>query len=335
MILDNARKWGNENTHLLSRTVSTYISLTDLINKGYIEQDELKDPRNREVMSGCVEISYNASNNKYKYIYDDRECIELDNYRNMTAAHPQYMCYNFDESTGTIVKYDVNNTDCLTDVVIPNKINGVVVKHIGNAAFINATEQRCYSSANPDGVVMPNTYVRNDLDGFEDGCWFDCHSSNIDITSVVFPKTLETIGTSAFTSMLITNLDFSNFTSLTRISDDAFYGNVISNIDFTNTPNLQSIGAWTFDNNSLVNLDLRTSTSLKALYPGAFKNNNIFSLYLPNSSSLKTIRYEAFEYNKITKVTIPASVVTIEAEAFKDNNWNSVTILHNEINSIT
>jgi hypothetical protein len=35
---------GCSNTDLLSSTKTTYLDLSNLINKGFIEQDEIKDP---------------------------------------------------------------------------------------------------------------------------------------------------------------------------------------------------------------------------------------------------------------------------------------------------
>ena len=338
-IEESARKWGIQNTDLLELNTTTYINLTDLINSGYMEQDIIKDPRTNTDMNGCIAVSYSPTSNKYKYKYDDKACAEIDNSKNMTSTDPQYVCYNFDASTGTIVKYDVENINCLSNVDIPDKIDGVVVKHIGNAAFINGTGQKCYSnpdSEENDGVSVPYNYVRHDGDGYY-GCYFsfDSESWNIFVTSVTFPKYLETIGTSAFVDHSITNLDFSNSPSLIRINDDAFYDNPIETINFTNVTKLESIGAWVISDTPLMNLDLRPLVSLKTISAFAFAWNNITNVNLQGLTNLTTIEYGAFEGNQMLEVTIPASVTYIGYHAFyKDEsyNWDNVIILYNVIN---
>ena len=49
------------------------VSVNDLIKKGYIEQDEVLDPKTDEKVLGSVRITY--KNNKYKYTYQDKACF--------------------------------------------------------------------------------------------------------------------------------------------------------------------------------------------------------------------------------------------------------------------
>jgi hypothetical protein len=44
----------------LSEVKKTYLSISDLVNGGFIEQDEIKDPRTSKDMNGCVVVSYNS-----------------------------------------------------------------------------------------------------------------------------------------------------------------------------------------------------------------------------------------------------------------------------------
>ncbi len=48
-----------------------YVSVDTLINKGFIDQDELINPKTKQKMDGCVKISYNSSFNDYDYIYGE------------------------------------------------------------------------------------------------------------------------------------------------------------------------------------------------------------------------------------------------------------------------
>jgi len=326
-IEESARKWGVKHIDSLVPNTTIYVSLTDLINSGYIEQDKIKDPRTNTDMNGCVAISHNSISDKYKYTYDERECAEMDDSKNMTSTDSQYVCYDFDANTGTIVKYDVDNTNCLSDVVIPYKIDNVVVKHIGNAAFINETGQSCYANSYGEGdeFSVSHNYVRQEGDIYY-GCWFDLTERNINITSVIFPRYLETIGTSSFAYHSISSLDFSNSPSLTKINDDAFYDNPIESINFTNASKLESIGTYTFSETSLMSVDLRPLTNLTTIEYNAFSGSNITTLNFQGLTNLTRIEYEAFEDNIITSVTIPASVEVIRHNAFAWNPLVRVTI---------
>ena len=48
------------------------ISVEYLINKGYIDGDLIKDPKDREKMTGFVKVTY--STNQYSYKYQEENC---------------------------------------------------------------------------------------------------------------------------------------------------------------------------------------------------------------------------------------------------------------------
>lgn len=325
-IEESARKWGIQNTELLGRDTSTYIGLTELINDGFIEQDSVKDPRTSEDMNGCVVISYNSTSNKYKYIYDGRPCIEIDDTRSMTAADSQYACYNFDKTTGTIISYDVDNSNCLSDAVIPNRIDGVIVRHIGPAAFINATTQNCYDFDNDVTTSVAYDYVRNDADIYE-GCWYDPTPSTVKITSVTLPKYLESIGTSAFAENNIKKLNFTNLDNLTTINDAVFYGNAITSVTFDGVPNLSNIGSYTFSSNYITSLNLSTLTNLEVVDYESFANNSIASLTLGKLPDFRYMGDYAFSNNNITSLSLNLPKLEyIGRGAFRYNNLYSLTL---------
>ncbi len=71
-ILDAARKWGTENTRKLPLNNGESIekSLKCLKEEGYLKSDKkIIDPTTDKEMNGCVKITYEASNNQYKYTY--------------------------------------------------------------------------------------------------------------------------------------------------------------------------------------------------------------------------------------------------------------------------
>lgn len=69
-IEDAAEGWGAENTDLLPELdKNTYVSLDDLVSGGFLKNADIKDPRNEEVLTGCVKITYDSSYNQYIYKY--------------------------------------------------------------------------------------------------------------------------------------------------------------------------------------------------------------------------------------------------------------------------
>ena len=71
-IESTAKKWGVENNKLLPIDENKCkVSLMELIGQGFIEDDEIIDPRNNSKMNGSVEISYSNSNKTYYYIYKE------------------------------------------------------------------------------------------------------------------------------------------------------------------------------------------------------------------------------------------------------------------------
>ncbi len=78
VIKASAKKWGIENINQLSETEAVYLNLSQLIEAGYIEQPELKDPRNTKIiLNGCIVITYNDSYSIYEYHYTEEDCLNL------------------------------------------------------------------------------------------------------------------------------------------------------------------------------------------------------------------------------------------------------------------
>ena len=60
-------KWASEHLELLDDTHSNdiYISLQALRFSGYLEPDEIKNPKDKSTMNGCIRVRYNLDNKKY------------------------------------------------------------------------------------------------------------------------------------------------------------------------------------------------------------------------------------------------------------------------------
>ena len=65
-----AKRWAVDNA-----SGDTYtVSITDLINEGYVENKDLYDPRDNTKMNGCVKINYSSSYKQYTYTYQENNC---------------------------------------------------------------------------------------------------------------------------------------------------------------------------------------------------------------------------------------------------------------------
>ena len=69
IIIDAAKKWSIANVSKIEEDKDNYISLEELIDNGYIEQDELVNPKTNEVLNGCVKIKFDDLYNRYDYDY--------------------------------------------------------------------------------------------------------------------------------------------------------------------------------------------------------------------------------------------------------------------------
>lgn len=208
------------------------------------------------------------------------------------------------------------------------------------------------ADGNPITKIAPNLFGRNaddpdntkikELvieDGIEEigGAAF---RNNL-IEEVVIPDSVKIIGGGAFSN----NEQLKKVTlskNLTEIASSVFYGCPIQEV--TIPDGVTTIGARAFQNADIRNLTIPASvTEIKS---NAFTNNkNLQDLVIPGTvkkigsstfsycglinltleEGIETIGKEAFRYNNIKKVTIPASVTSLDDSAFKDNIGIEIT----------
>ncbi len=161
----------------------------------------------------------------------------------------------------SITDYDAS---CGTDVVIPKTINDLTVTIIGNGVWNNGNFEKSFANKN--------------------------------LTSVVIPDSVTTIGDYAF--------EYNQLTSVT-IPDS-----------------VTTIGYSAFSNNQLTSVII--GNSVTAIGSSAFEYNQLTSVTIPDS--VTTIKDGTFRSNQLTSVTIPDSVTYLSCSAFDD----TVTITKNE-----
>ncbi len=168
----------------------------------------------------------------------------------------------FDKSTGTINKY-LGGSNM---VLIPNKIDGVEVKHIDDFCF-KATK-------NIETVEDFDKYFWDDFTIKELPKHYDF--SNNAIEFLVLPSTLKTIGKCAFINNNLKELTLPE--SIEIIEKSAFMHNQIE--ELTIPEGIEVIGESAFYDNKIETLHI--PASLKSIESDAFTNNNIKEIYLPH-----------------------------------------------------
>ncbi len=77
-IVKASKKYMVEHSELLpEKSDSTAIYISDLIDKGIIDSDNVIDPKTKEEMNGCVVVNYNENFNQYEYNYRDDCTINI------------------------------------------------------------------------------------------------------------------------------------------------------------------------------------------------------------------------------------------------------------------
>lgn len=77
-IVKASKKYMVEHSELLpEKSDSTAIYISDLIDNGVIDNDEVIDPKTKAEMNGCVVVNYNENFNQYEYNYRDDCTINI------------------------------------------------------------------------------------------------------------------------------------------------------------------------------------------------------------------------------------------------------------------
>ncbi|MGL4184122.1 MAG: leucine-rich repeat domain-containing protein [Metamycoplasmataceae bacterium] len=162
----------------------------------------------------------------------------------------------------------------------------------------------------------------------------DAFKGQVNITEVILPSTLESIGSNAF-------FDVGSPIKLPEVNDP----NEEVIWDLSHLANLKEIGDYAFakpepttitpvPSKWNIRLNLNNLSNLERIGIGSFTDRGIYKIDFPTTSNIKIIDEKAFSYNKIINLKIPNSVITIGRYAFQYNKLNSVTI-PNSITSIS
>ena len=208
-------------------------------------------------------------------------------------------CFEFDTSTQNITNYlcysgNGNGLPTITDVVIPSSINGVSVRAIGSNTLASTV-----SYLNKEKIIA--SPLANNL-------------NKKPKIKLVFG---ETTTTSPFAYKNITSVVIPN--SVTTIGDRAFRNNNLTSVVIPDS--VTTIGYYAFAENNLTNVVIPNSVTTIVGY--AFAGNNLTSVVIPDS--VTTIGNYAFSYNNLSSVYIGANsnlteTTGIGISAFRSSN---------------
>lgn len=143
----------------------------------------------------------------------------------------------------------------------------------------------------------------------------------IDLTSVEFSSTLQTIGSYAFSGCSsLTSIDFGENSQLTSIGENAFYNcDGLTNIDLSNCTSLTSIGGWAFASCSgLTSITLPSSLTSIGSY--AFRTCTILTTMRVEATTPPTLS----NTNAISTATTRIEVPMASVDAYKAaTNWSN------------
>ena len=207
----------------------------------------------------------------------------------------------------------------------------------------------CIYDFSSKDIIIPETLQGQAVTGIADasayntGVFYDKG-----ITSIVFPSSIQFIGSNSFRLNAISTIDLSNLSQLQEIRSAAFIQNTATTIDlsncssllsigtsafqicdiisvnFTGCSSLQTIGEQAFYDNVISNLDLSSLTGLQTIGNRAFWRNSIANINFNNCTSLEHIGDYVFGYNSFTAIDITpcTGLMSIGLGAF---NYNSIT----------
>jgi hypothetical protein len=158
-------------------------------------------------------------------------------------------------SDGAITRCNFDK-DKIRAIIIPEKIDEIIVKSIGNNAFKN---------------------------------YIGSSETKYGLTEVYLPSTLESIGTEAFYENSITVLDLSKCTKLRSIGKNAFRYSRIKAVDFSNCVSLETIGSYCFGDNRFRSISFSNCHKLTSIGTGAFRNTSLSGWNLPECDEDKFV----------------------------------------------
>lgn len=140
-----AKTWATNNTSFLNEDegFKTYITVEDLKLAGLLEKVKIIDPRTEKELDGCVQITYNTKNKKYKYQYTNT-CNDKSNYPIIEIT--------YNENKNNYIEVSQDKSDIKNEI-----INNILVNAIDeNGNVINVSEPIIFKNGKEVDSINPN-----------------------------------------------------------------------------------------------------------------------------------------------------------------------------------
>lgn len=138
-----AKKWGLNNLDKLDKyhINDIYLSLTYLKDNGYLEKEEILDPKTKEEFVGCVLVRYNFELNQYDYTYNDElDCTGSSFSLKDSSAYTIYKSSNEVDHTNEktpFFKYLIENNNLKTEGEISDGLYSMENEYVYRGANVN------------------------------------------------------------------------------------------------------------------------------------------------------------------------------------------------------
>ena len=326
--------------HMKGNTVNQFVFINSKVSPSLDVKGDL--PK-----SGIITLNENCEaaatltdgDRKYELTYEGSSVEECTSSScsftsNLASSDEKYACFNFDEETGTILKYDGSNPVCKGDIYIPAMINNVPVVRINAFAFAKPQKLTCTKdgvSTEHDGLYIPG--IDEECNGTNYNNSYAFNSLNMEDAGF-----LTEIGAQAFVVTRLKDIKFND--NLKIIGELAF--DVINTKKLVLPKNLEYLGEYSFEYSNIEELVI--GDKLKTISEGAFNSNRIKEINIPEGveyigecafawfqdemddkivvnlpDSLKAIGEEAFQYSGVKEVNFGKNIEYIGGRAFNEN----------------
>lgn len=242
------------------------------------------------------------------------------------------------QEDGTLMIVEVECSEDAYQAIVPATINNTKVTGIGDSVFyrnykislihLNPNIETIGKDAFRDCAYVKQINLFN-VKSIGDDAFGGCINletvkSLPNDTENCLPSTVTKLGRGSFAGCFkLKSLNIKN-TNISKLEDEVFKKTPLTTIEFPET--LTEIGAYAFSETNIANITI--PEKIEKIGEGAFYRVSGVRNIDISSSTITTIHEKTFSFinNYTGGITIPASVTTIEEEAFANSKLQGVTI---------
>lgn len=252
--------------------------------------------------------------NGFAFIYEEGETIYA-----KKQTDEQGLYYTLKQADDGSFYYSVtgHSDEMDTEIVIPAKLDGCLVKTIGDNAFSSCTDLTSVKIGNGVSSIGNNAFagcenltsvkMGKNVIGIGDEAFRSCAN----LTSITLPDVLESIGAHAFQYTPLTSVNIPE--SVKTIGDEAFRGcGSLASVGFEE--GLTSIGDGAFRECALTSVTIPSSVTSIGEWTFSYNRSLTTAILGDDIEEIKS--YTFFECSALSSVIIPDGVTSIGSSAF-------------------